>query len=109
MHTRFFKAICLSAGLLTVSAAAVSAGSGIPGRSYDPNGATFFSQDEPVFSPRRNACQRARQAVEDRGYTRVSVLECKGKHYSFSGYRDGAWWKIKVRARNGKVRRAYKL
>ncbi len=92
-------ALVLALGAATLSAPAI-AGSDI----------VFGSNPTSVpSSPRQYACQRAFRAVVARGYERVSVLECKGKHYSFRGYLDGAWWKVKVRARNGKVRRAYKL
>ncbi len=64
---------------------------------------------DAVSSPRQYACLRAKQNVQLQGFAHVRMIECKGKHYSFQGYRDGKWWKVKVRARNGKIRRAYPL
>ena len=66
------------------------------------------SADSPT-SPQQYACRRANDNVELRGFAFVRMIECKGKHYSFKGYRDGKWWKVKVRARNGKVPRIYPL
>ncbi len=124
MKKAAIQTIVLAAGLAVGLSATANAGNkfeigtGIPGGSFDAShdrygtsggSSAIPGSSLPVTSPRRRACRRAFLAVKDRGYENITTLECKGKHYSFSGLRNGKWWKIKVRASSGKVRNAYPL
>ncbi len=75
-------------------------------RSYDYGG----YRDQPaVYSPRRSSCNRALTSVRDQGYQTIRTIECRGRNFTFHARRDGRWWKVKVRARNGRIRQAYPL
>lgn len=77
---------------------------------YEPSGELNSYRDQAtVVSPRKSSCNRALARVSRQGYDKVRTIECRGRHYTFHGLRDGRWWKLKVRARNGRIRQAYPL
>ena len=115
------KRTLLAAGVLFAAFAAIhttpAAAGSLPAgfdAYYEPTSSTPFefgagSEAVPVYSPRRSSCYRAHRTVLDHGYKKIRTVDCKGRHYTFHARRDGRWWKVKVRARNGKIRRVYPL
>ncbi len=116
----------LAAGILAAAFTSVQsaeAGSrfspddGIPGgydAYYEPSLPHSFDRggyrDQPaVYSPRRSSCNRALTSVHEDGYQAIRTIECRGRNFTFHARRDGRWWKVKVRAKNGRIRRAYPL
>ena len=113
MHIQtLFAAGLLGTALTAGLAAPAAAGSFDP--YYEPS-APHYSSDGayreyvPVYSPRRSSCRRALAAVRYHGFGAIRTVECRGRNYTFYGLRDGRWWKVKVRARNGRIRRVYPL
>ncbi len=116
-----FAAGMLAAALTSVQTA--EAGSrfflddGIPGGHdgyYEPSFSSSFDRggyrDQPtVYSPRRSSCNPARVSVRDEGYETIRTIECRGPNFTFHAKREGRWWKVKVRARNGRIRQVYPL
>ncbi len=101
------------AALQTAPAAAGSLPAGFDAY-YEPAPDTAFEygtnyEQMPVYSPRRSSCYRAHRTVRDHGYQKIRTVDCKGRIYTFHARRDGRWWKVKVRARNGRIRRVYPL
>lgn len=108
-----FSALAVGATSPAHAGSRLSLDDSIPGGSdayYEPsNQPKEYLDPAVVHSPRTSSCNRARHSVTQQGYEAVRKIECRGRHYTFHGRRDGQWWKIKVRARNGRVRQAYPL
>ena len=110
MNTHF--TVC--AGILIGAVASTSAIAGTKDPYYEPFASAYESEGGyreyvPVTSPRASACRRAYASVRDDGYRQIHMVECSGRNYTFHGVRDGRWWKVKVRARNGRIRQVYPL
>jgi hypothetical protein len=54
----------------------------------------------------RLSCNQARRLLRDRGYRRVSAIECNGRTYTFRAVRNDRRIILYVDSRTGRVRRA---
>lgn len=55
------------------------------------------------IQPGRLSCGQARQAVKSSGYYNIATLDCGGKIYNFTGYRNGKLRYVSVNAFTGAV------
>lgn len=61
---------------------------------------------EPVYAP-GISCFEGVDIVRSRGFHNVRVGECNGAVYSYTGWRNGVPFRIKVQARTGRILGAY--
>ena len=55
------------------------------------------------FDPSRISCGEGRDIVSDRGFSRVSTIECVGLTYTYLARRSGETYRITVDARTGDI------
>jgi len=53
----------------------------------------------------RVSCGQVRRKLRNRGYYRIRSVDCSGSRYTFHAKRHGAWYKIRVKSRNGYIYR----
>lgn len=72
------------------------------GYRYRPENHFYDYDDEPFYGD-RVSCREARWIVSERGYRRVSTVECRGASYTFIGLRKGKQFQIKVSSFGGEI------
>jgi hypothetical protein len=62
---------------------------------------------EPYWSigigPSRIGCSEGRAIVRERGFYRVSTIECQGRTYTYLGRRRGDTFRVVVSSRSGRI------
>ncbi len=79
-----------------------------PGYIYNPNYGWYDSRYRDRFQNRYPmrvglSCNAARNAVRDRGFRNVAVIECQGRTYTFEASRRGNRFPVYVNSRTGAV------
>ena len=70
-----------------------------PGPGYGPG----HYHPRPRY---RLTCRQVRRILRrEHGFRGLRATDCRGKSYRFIGFRDGGRWKIKVKSKNGRIRR----
>jgi hypothetical protein len=54
---------------------------------------------------RRISCAEGRRILLHRGFRDVRARDCRGSVFTYTGRRNGSWWWIDVRARDGRILR----
>ena len=54
-------------------------------------------------SGRRVSCFEGQRMLERRGFRSVRALDCRGRIFNYTGRRQGHWWWVDVRARDGRI------
>lgn len=54
---------------------------------------------------RRITCADGRRILIHRGFRDVRARDCRGSVFTYTGRRNGAWWWIEVRSRDGRILR----
>ncbi len=71
-------------------------------RGYEPR-----YRPVPLYRPkprtRRVNCRQAKRILQRRGFYRIRVGNCRGKRYRFTAKRRGAWYNVRMHARNGDI------
>ena len=96
-------AVTLFGGLATAAEAKVTIYFGSPYYSYQPGPDYLFYPNRGWY---RNqlTCNQARRIVRNRGYHNVSVIECRGRTYTFRAVRpNGKRVIVYVNSRTGGV------
>jgi hypothetical protein len=79
-------AATLFGGLATAAEAKVSIYFGLPYYSYQP-GPDYLYHPNRGWYRKQMSCTQARRIVRNRGYRNVSVVECRGRNYTFRAVR----------------------
>ena len=49
------------------------------------------------------SCQRGKRIVENAGFRRVRIRDCKGRNFRYTGRKKGDNFEIRVNSRNGRI------
>ena len=79
-------AATLFCGLATAAEAKVSIYFGLPYYSYQPGPGYLYYPNRGCYRDQLS-CNQARRIVRNRGYRNVSVIECRGRTYTFRAVR----------------------
>ncbi len=73
------------------------------GHRYRPSYPLYDDYDDYPDSSDRISCREARWIVSERGYRRVSTVECRGSSYTFVAQKRGRNFQIKVHSYSGDI------
>jgi len=70
---------------------------------YGPGPGPGYYHPRPRY---RLSCRQVRRILRrHHGFRGLRATDCRGKNYRFIGFRDGGRWKIKVKSKNGRIKR----
>jgi hypothetical protein len=73
------------------------------GYGYRPHQRLYNDDFDEPFIRDTISCREARWIVSERGYRRVSTVECRGASYTFLAQRRGKNYQIKVHSYSGDI------
>jgi hypothetical protein len=73
------------------------------GGDDDDDGAGADDDDDDDGGNRGISCRRGKRIVENAGFRRVQVRDCKGRNFRYTGRKRGDTFEIRVNSRNGRI------